>query len=306
MAFATGGGTLLGMGTFSRSIALVKSSWAVLRQDKELMLLPVISAVTSMVLVAPFFGAAFLTVDIGQAAGGTATGDAGTGLGILGWILLFIAYLLGAYVTIFFQAALVLAANDRLTGGSPTLGSALSMAWANAGRILPWAVISATVSIVLQAVQQRAGFIGRIVVGLVGLAWTLVTLLVLPILVIEQVGVKEAFGRSASAFKRTWGENVVGNGGIGIIGLLGTLAGLVVCGPLVYLGISTDNAVLVVAGIALFVVWILLVSVFTAAMNGVFRTALYRYAVLGEEPSGFSHDQIANAFRPKKGLGGAL
>jgi hypothetical protein len=291
------------MGTFSRSIALVKASWGVLREDKELMLLPVISTVTSLVLMAPFFGIAFLTSDVKMpsttAATSTTSSSGEFQVSIVGWVVIFLAYLLGTYVTIFFQAALVLAANDRMTGGSPTLGSALSMASANAGRILPWALISATVSVVLQAIQQRAGFVGRLVIGLVGLAWTLVTLLVLPILVIEQVGVKDAFGRSAEAFKRTWGENVVGNGGIGIIGVIGMLIGLVVCGPIVFVGVSNSSTPMIVAGIALFVVWMVLVSVFTAAMNGVFRTALYRYAVLGEEPRGFTHDQIAGAFKPK-------
>lgn len=287
------------MGTFSRSIGLVKASWGVLRQDKELMLLPAISTITSLLCVAPFFGAAFLLADPRTTAATTPGTSAGVSINPIGYLFLFIAYLLGAYVTIFFQTALVLAANERLTGGSPTLGSALAGAWANAGRILPWAIISATVSVVLQAIQERAGFVGRIVVGLVGLAWTLVTLLVLPILVIEQVGVKEAFTRSATAFKKTWGENVVGNGGIGLVVMLILLGGGLVLSPVLILGISSNSVPVIVLGALLLVVWVILVSVFGAAMNGVFRTALYRYAVLGEEPAGFSHDQIAGAFKAK-------
>jgi hypothetical protein len=261
----------------------------VLRQDKELIVLPVLSIITAGLLVLPFFIGAI-------AIGATSDSDS---LGPVGWVLMFIGYLVGAYVTIFFQTALVLGANDRMTGGSPTLGSALSMAGSNAGRILPWAIISATVSVALQAIQERSGAIGRIVIGLVGLAWTLVTMLVLPILVIEQVGVKDALSRSATAFKRTWGENVVGNGGIGIVGLLGTLIGLVVAGPIVAVGVSRSNTGLVILGVALFVLWILLVSAFTSALSAVFRTALYRFAVLGEEPTGFTHEQIADAFRPR-------
>jgi hypothetical protein len=295
------------MGTFSRSVGLVKASWGVLRQDKELMLLPAISTVTSLLCVAPFFAAAFLLASEQTATTTTTTGTTTSfSMSPAGYVFLFIAYLLGAYITIFFQTALVLAANERLTGGSPTLGSALAGAWANAGRILPWAIISATVSVVLQAVQERAGFIRRIVVGLVGMAWTLVTLLVLPILVIEQVGVKEAFTRSASAFKKTWGENVVGNGGIGLVVMLIMLGGALVLSPVLFVGISSNSLPVIVLGAVLLVLWVILVSVFGAAMNGVFRTALYRYAVLGENPEGFSQDQIEGAFRPKKGRLGSL
>ncbi len=285
------------MGVFSRSLALFKASWGVLRQDKELILLPVISAITSLVCVAPFFGLVFLTGSVEDGVGSSSSFS----LSPVGYVLLFVAYLIGAYVTIFFQAALVLAANERFSGGAPTLGWALSAAASNAGRILPWAVVSATVSVVLQAIQQRAGFVGRIVVGLVGLAWTLVTFLVLPILVIEQVGVKDAFTRSASAFKRTWGENVVGNGGIGLVMFLITLAAIVVTSPVLIVGMSANSTPLIVAGVAVMVVAVVAVSVVGTALSGVFRTALYRFAVLGEEPAGFTHDQIASAFRPKKG-----
>lgn len=272
----------------SRSWALATSSWAVLRQDKELLALPVLSAVTSLAAVAPFVAVALLGAD-GDRMSMTA----------VGWAALAVAYLLGAYVTIFFQSALVLAANERLTGGSPTLGWALAAAGANAGRILPWALVSATVSVVLNAIQQRAGILGRLVAGIAGLAWTLVTLLVLPVLVIEHVGVKEAVSRSAAAFRRTWGENVAGTVGIGAVSSLAVFAGLLVFGGVAAVGIGADLAPLVVVGIALFVVWIVVVAVFSAALSGVFRTALYRYAMLGEEPAGFSSDQIAGAFRPK-------
>ncbi len=285
------------MGTLRRSFALFSASWAVLRQDKELVLLPVVAAIASGVAIAPFLIGAFL------ASPGASESDGSVSLSIGSWVLLLLGYVVSAYVTIFFQSALVLAANDRMTGGNPTLASALSMAGRNAGRILPWAIISATVSVVLQAIQERAGFIGRIVVGLVGLAWTLVTMLVLPILVIEEVGVGDALKRSASAFKRTWGENVVGNGGIGIVGMLLFLLGLLVAGPIIAIGATNSNTPLVVVGVVLLVIWTVLVSAFASALSAVFRTALYRFAVLGEEPGGFTHEMVARAFRTKTGRG---
>jgi hypothetical protein len=278
---------------FSNSVSLVKSSWHVLSQDKELIALPAISGVVTAIAMIPFAAGAFL-------AGVSTTGDQ-TQVGPISYVLMFLGYLVAAYVTIFFQSALILAANERLSGGSPTLGSALSAAASRAGHILPWAIISATVSMVLRAIQERSGILGRIVVGLVGMAWTLVTFLVLPILVIEGTGVKEALTRSASTFKRTWGENVIGNAGVGLVGFVGILLGLVVCGPIVFLGVSGDLLAVTIGGIVVFVLWTILVSVFSAALSGVFQTALYRFAVLGEEPAGFTHEQIAGAFRPRTG-----
>ena len=60
-------------------------------------------------------------MNLGSSSGGD---DGEVSMSVLGWVLLFLAYVVGAYVTIFFQSALVMAANDRMTGGNPTLGSA--------------------------------------------------------------------------------------------------------------------------------------------------------------------------------------
>lgn len=285
------------MGRFSNSLALAKSSWQVLRHDKELVALPAISAVVTAVAMVPFAVGAFFT----SVADTSAADGSGSPVSFVGYALVFVGYLVAAYVTIFFQAALILAANERLSGGDPTLGSAISAAASRAGHILPWAIISATVSMVLRAIQERSGLLGRIVIGLVGIAWTLVTFLVLPILVIEGTGVRDALSRSATTFKQTWGENVIGNAGIGLVGFLAALAGLAVCLPIVFLGVATDLLALVVLGIVVLVLWMILVSVFSTALTGVYQTALYRYAVLGESPNGFSQEQIAAAFVPRTG-----
>ena len=92
--------------------------------------------------------------------------------------------------------------------------------------LLPWAVLSATVSLVLRAIEERAGIVGRIVGSLVGLAWSLVTFLVLPVLVIEQLGPIDAVKRSAELFKQTWGENMIANAGIGLVALFATIVGV--------------------------------------------------------------------------------
>jgi len=297
-----------GMGTFKRSFGLVKSSWLVLREDKELMWLPVISGIATLLTAAPFLlGAAGLFVVDGGTTSTATTDQTSQSIGpagIGGLALVLVAYFVAAYVAIFFQAALVLAANERMTGGDPTVRSALAAAWQHKGRIAGWAAISASVSFILQSLEQRAGVVGRIAVGLVGMAWALVTMLVLPILVIEQVGVKEAFTRSAAAFKRTWGENVVGNGGIGLVSFLAALVVVVCAVPFLALGAAAGGGaaggIMLAIGIAVAVVGLVLVTVFSAALSGVFRTALYRYAMLGEEFGGFTHEQIAGAFKPKK------
>jgi hypothetical protein len=53
---------------------------------------------------------------------------------------------------------------------------------------------------------------------------------------------------------------------------------------------------------------VLAVGAFVAlggAMSGVFNAALYRFATTGEVGSGFSEQDLATAFRPRRGRGGS-
>jgi hypothetical protein len=274
------------VGTFQRSIALAKASWAVLRQDKELALLPILSFLAWLVVAATFV----LPIVV---VAGDASDDSWTSNPVT-WVLSFLGYLAVTYVMIFFNAAIVCGADERLRGGNPSLASALRGAWERAGVLFPWALLSATVSLILRAIEERAGIVGRIVVGLIGIAWSLVTFLVLPILVVERLGVGAAVKRSTELFKRTWGENVVTNGGISLLGLVAAIAGALVVAPLVMVG-----GPVTVLGVVLAVAWIAAVSCVTMTLTGIVSLALYRYAVDGQVP-GFADDQLRGAFRDRK------
>lgn len=277
------------MGRISRTIELAKASWRVLNADKELLLLPVLSFIATLAVAASFLAPILL------AGEGTTVEDPGT----IGYVLLFVAYVVLAYITIFFNAALVHAANERLEGGDPTLGSALRGAALRAGRILPWAIVSATVSIILRAIEERGGTFGRIASGIAGIAWALVTFLVIPVLVIENIGVMDAIKRSGSLFKRTWGENVAAQVGFGLLGFLAVLPAALVAGA----GISAGGAIAFVA-ITVAVVWALLVAMVLSALNGIFQTALYRYAAGLDGGGAFSRQELQAAFAPKAGRSG--
>ena len=271
------------MHRISNTWKLAKASGRVLKADKELVLLPIISSIASLIVAASFLVPLFISGDPENPS-------------TTFYIVAFIVYFVTAYITIFFNAALVHAANERLNGGDPTVGSAIRGARARAGKILPWALISATVSMILRAIEERAGFVGQIVVSLIGLAWTLVTFLVLPILVIEGESATESIRKSANLFKRTWGENVAAQIGFGLLGFLAVLPGIAV----IFLGIASGTAALAVVGIALGVIWIIGVVVTIAALNGIFQTALYHFAVSGSVPGQyFDERQLNSAFGPK-------
>jgi Family of unknown function (DUF6159) len=283
------------MSRFQTSWEIAKRSWAVLKSDKTLAWFPVLSALASLLVVA-IIGGLIAVAGIDNKA----TGDS---LQPIGWVLIVVAYLALAIVQTYFLAALVAGADQRLRGNDSTVRTALDIANSRLHRLLPWAVVTATVTMVLQAIEERFGLVGTIVARLVGLAWNLVTFLVVPILVLEDLGVGDALKRSKDLFKKTWGENVIGQGGLGIVGFLAMIPGVL----LVAIGAAMGTAGLIVLG-AVGVAWIIASAVIVSALSGIYRTALYHYAAGGRVPGEFADLDLHDAFRPRRlgrGTGGA-
>jgi hypothetical protein len=278
-------------GTFSRSMQIFKESLGVLKQDKELALFPAISGIVMLVLTASFFIPIAL---LGGVADGEFEGNA------LYYVLFFIFYLIGYFVVIFFNTGLIACVQIRLSGGDPKFSDGMRYAAGNLGKIAGWALISATVGLILQAIRERAGILGRIAAGLLGLAWNLITFFVIPVMIFESEGVISSIKKSAALFKRTWGENVVLRFSLGFIMFLAALVGIV---PLVLAVLTESVAVIVIVGGVVVLYWFAL-AITSSSLTGIFATALYNYATTGMVPPAFSPDVIAGAFgqKTKKGL----
>lgn len=277
---------------FSRSWALIKASSTVLRQDKELLVFPLLSSLAAIVVVLSFL---LPLVATGAFAYLRDNGE----IQPLHVVVGFAFYLTQNFVIFYFNAALVGASMIRLEGGDPTVSDGLRIANSKLGAILGYAAIAATVGIVLRMIEERLGIVGRWVVGLLGVAFTLATFLVVPLLVTRNIGPIDAVKESASLLKKTWGESIIGNAGMGLVfGLayivlaalgVATVAGLV----------NIQNGLLAVTAAALFVAAFILLALIQAALQGVYSAALFRFATTGNAGAGFDGALLNNAFRSK-------
>jgi hypothetical protein len=278
--------------TFSRSWELAKASLAVLRSDKELLLFPLISFI-GLVLVTVGFAVPWI------ASGGWRELEA-NGPGITTYVIAFLYYLVTYTVIFFCNTALVGAAMIRLDGGDPTLRDGFRIAGSRLPQIIGYALIAATVGMVLRWISERAGIVGQIIIGIIGFAWNIATFLVVPVLVIENVGPIDAIKRSASLLRKTWGEQLVGNAGIGLIfGLLATL--FLVLGAFLAVAVAqTSIAIAIVLVIATILV-VGTIALVGAAASGIFTASLYRYATKGEAGMSFRTETMSAAFRSRSG-----
>jgi hypothetical protein len=273
------------VGRISRSFQLVGQSYRLLMQDKELMVLPLISGVVMVIVMT--------AVILGFAVtGGLDVSSESRHLDAAAYIPMFIAYVLMYTVGIFFQAAVVAGATERMRGGDPTIASALNAATRKLGSIVAWAIVAATVGVILRAIQERVGLIGRIVVALLGAAWSLSTFFVVPVLVLEERTIGDSFKQSVSLFKKSWGESFVGGATIGIAAGCAWVTLVALVGILAYVIGFGALLVMAVGAVAL--------MTFFSALQGVYLASLYRYATEGQVPPGFDKALLEQAFVPKK------
>ena len=277
-------------GSFSNSIALVKASANVLRLDKELMVFPLMSGIATVLVTASFVVPFVVT-------GGFQVFPEGSGASYLTYALGFLFYLAQYTVIFFFNSALVGAALIRLGGGDPSVGDGLAIASKRVGTIVGYAAIAATVGMVLRFISERGGLVARLASGFAGMAWTLATYLAVPILVTKNIGPIDAVKESAALFKRTWGEQVVGNFGMGAVMFLAGLSWAAVSVALV-MGASSIAPQAMVAAIGIAVLGFAFLGLIGSALNGIYTAALYRYAMTGEAGY-FDSGIMGSAFRPK-------
>lgn len=279
---------------FARSWALIKASASVLQKDKELLVFPAVSSVAAIIVAA-----SFIAPVVWWTIGHPEAFDQGE-VSIAWYVWGFLFYLVQYFVIFFFNTALVGAASMRLEGQDPTVKDGLRIAWSKVGKILVYAAIAATVGMILRAIEQRAGFIGKWIVGLLGAAWTVVTFMVVPILVHRDISPLEAVKESALLLKQTWGENLIGQGGVGLVfGLLQVGLWMLV-GALAFGAFAAAGAGLGVTVLVLGVLCTLALALIQTALQGIYSAALYRYAVGHQNAPEFGDDLLRLAFSSKR------
>jgi hypothetical protein len=276
---------------FSNSWRLIKASASVLSADKELIIFPIISALGTLAVTLTFALPMFFS--------GVFDAMATNNAGILPFLLAFLFYV-AQYIVIFFaNTALVGAALIRLRGGDPTVSDGFRIAFSHIGSIFGYALISATVGMIIRALSSKQNSLGRIVISLIGMAWNVATFLVVPILASEDIGPFQAIRRSVTLLKKTWGEQIVGNFGLGAVFALMTF-GIILVGMLgIFLAVSAQSVALIVAVIIMMVLVFVILGLVNSALSGIYTAAVYRFAVEGESGGFFDAGMVQNAFRSR-------
>jgi hypothetical protein len=282
------------MRKFGRSWELVTESFAILKSDRQLVMFPIVSAVSCVLVSAMVLGGGGILV-YPKIHAAIASGEHWQPDQATVTLGLFAFYFINYAVIVFFNVALVTAASHKLDGREADFRAVLQETWARKARIFQWAAIAATVGILLQMLERRVGWIGRIVVRLVGVAWALASYFVAPVLAFEDIGPVDALRRSAAMLRKNWGDELVGGFSLGLIFFLLTLPAV----ALFVVMVALTGPLGFIAGGVLLVLYFLLLGVVGSAVRGIFVAALYRFANKGEVAAGFSREQFSMVWQPK-------
>lgn len=267
------------MERIKRSWELAKASLNVLKQDKELLVFPLISGVVMFFIT--------LTFLVPTLVGNVLDSILARGMPVFGYIILFLFYLVQYTVVYFNSTALVGAAMIRLRGGDPKVKDGFNIAVSRFGPIFGWALLSATVGLVLNMLsnnsKKRGKGVGSFIASLLGAAWNVVTFLVVPVIAVEGLGPIQAVKRSWNLLKRSWGEQIAGTLSIGLVfALVGIGGGLLLAGIGIGLSILLESILPVIIFGILVVIFTMALSLLSSTLNGIFSASVYAYAAEGQ------------------------
>jgi len=287
------------MNAFSRSWLLTKLTFGVINKDRELLwfalLSFIFSTLFSIAMVVPAVIPALLENGVSQES-----------LEVYHYIIIFLTYFGLAFIATFFNVCVVYTTKVRFEGGNATFGESLKFAFSRLGLIFQWSLIAATVGLILRLLDnlaERFGKIGeivmRIIIGMLGLAWSILTIFVVPVLVYEGLGPIDAIKKSAQVIKHTWGESLIKSIGLGLIQFAVIFLIIALSAGLTYVLSSAFQEMGLLIGIGVGVLLVLLAGLIFSVASTIFNTALYVYANNNIIASGFNEEIVKGAFRHK-------
>jgi hypothetical protein len=268
----------------SNGWTLAINSFKVLKENKQLIIFPVLSGI-SLVLIMGSFVLVFLGINGWSDEN---VEDPGT---IGNYLYLFLFYLVNYFIVVFFNMGLIHCTRLYFRGEEVSINAGLRFSLSRIGTIFSWAVFAATVGTILRIIQEESGFIGKIITGIIGIVWNIATFFVVPVIAYEGLGPIAAFKRSSQLMKQKWGESL---GATFSFGLIQFLAMIVLIIPLFFIG----NMIHPIGGIALALMGVFIIATIFSAAQTIFVSAVYHN--INDEPVKHFNQQMIDGLFQKK------
>ncbi len=294
------------MGRFQRSMRLFSASLTVLKQEKSMLWIPVLSFLSALALIGALLYPSYLYI---KALSGSFAQKAQTTSGqvdltneqyITLFALIFAFYFALFFVVFFFNSVIIACSHHLLNGEKADIKDGFKLAFKRIFLILQWAFVCASIGVILKMIEERLGFIGQLIIRLLGLGWAVVSFMTLPVMIVEGIGPKDALKKSVKILKKTWGESLLGFGGMSLIFSLFSIPLIFVAFYGISLIGSPESASMGGFIILLAVIGMALIVALQSTLSTIYKTALYEYANKGQTVGGFNKEVIEGAIDYRK------
>jgi len=264
---------------------LSMNSFKVLRENKQLIVFPILSGISLLVVIGSF------TTAILAAAGWNPDNISDTYGSAGDYLLLFVFYIFNYFIIVFFNMALIHCTRLYFQGEEVTIEKGLRFSLSKIGVIFSWAVFAGTIGALLKIIQEELGWVGKIITGILGVVWSIATFFVVPVIAYENLGPVGAIKRSVKLMKEKWGESL---GATFSFGLINFLSFFIIGVPLFLIG----SLIHPVVGIVLAILGILLVAAILSAAQTIFVSAVY-HNINGDPVKHFDQQMVEKLFQKK-------
>jgi hypothetical protein len=288
------------MNAFTRSWKITQLTFRVINQDRELIWFALLSFIFSslfaVAMIVPSVVPTFMAEGLSQDS-----------LQTFQYIIIFLTYFGLAFIATFFNVCVVYTTKIRFEGGNATFGESMRFAFTKLGLIFQWSLLSATVGLLLKILDNLASRLGKggqiiasILIGLLGMAWSIISIFVVPVLVYEGLGPIDAVKKSTQVIKKTWGESLIRHFGLGLIQFLVFVIIIALSFGLTYVLANAFDVIGLAIGIGVGILLMLLTGLIFSVANTIFNTALYVYANKSLVAEGFDEETVKGAFVNKR------
>jgi hypothetical protein len=282
----------------SQTWEIMKASWDVLRQDKSLILFPLFSGISCIIVMASF------CVPLFKFHPGPVQTDSDRVNNIIFYVILFGFYFVNYFVITFFNTGIIACAISRLAGGNPRLSDGFMAALRRIHLIIAWALVCATVGLALKMIAERSKLVGKIVVAILGGAWSILTFLAIPVIIFEGKGPFATIKESTRLLSETWGTRLVANFGFGMIFILLALPALILTPVAIVFAAPLHSALIILLILGCAVTYFILLALVQSALYSIFQAAVYVYTqnallALGQDSCGFPIELVRDSLYEK-------
>jgi hypothetical protein len=273
------------MTRLSNGWTIAMNSFKVLRENKQLIIFPVLSGISLILIMASFFTAVlgFSGWDINNIKENDR---------VVSYAILLVYYIANYFIVVFFNMALIHCTSLYFKGEEVTVRKGIDFSMSRIGSIFAWAVFAGTVGTILRVIQENVGTLGKIITGIVGIVWSVATFFVVPVIAYENLGPIDAFKRSSQLIKQKWGEGIGAGFSFGLINLVAVIA-------IVAVAFAVGYIIHPVAGVAFGLLCIMLLHAVLSAARTIFISQVY-HGITGDPVEHFNQQMIDNLFVTKK------